>query len=115
MFRKPVPWNQFRHVPRLGGAAAARQNLEIADLYPETETSVLYEFLQDVRRVVAAFVESLLSRSSFNNLRIPPNNVECRHDLFLQCRPGCDRASRPGTHSKAMEMPSADFRIPGCF
>jgi len=40
----------------LGGATAACENFEIADPDPETETSVLYEFLQNVHVVVAVFV-----------------------------------------------------------
>jgi len=40
----------------LGGAMATCENFEIADPDPETETSVLYEFLQNVHVVVAVFV-----------------------------------------------------------
>ena len=40
----------------LGGAMAACEDFEIADFDPETETSVLYEFLQNVHDVVAALV-----------------------------------------------------------
>jgi len=35
---------------------AACENFEIADPDPETQTSVLYEFLQNVQVVVALFV-----------------------------------------------------------
>jgi|SRR5215475_3716126 len=99
----------------LGGATAACENFEIADPDPETETSVLYEFLQNVHVVVAVFVQSLLSRSVVNSFRITPDNGELRHDSFLPRRPSAISASRSDTNSKAMEMPSTDLHVSGCF
>ena len=64
------------------GGAAAGQNLEIADRCPVTETSGFYKFLYDVQRVVAAFLETLLSLSLFHRFRIPSDNCDFRHDSF---------------------------------
>src|SRR5439155_5387355 len=70
------------------GGAAADENFQIGNGCPVTEVSVVYEFLQDVQRVVATSFETVPPRSVLHRLWIPPDNFEFRHTSFLQARSG---------------------------
>src|SRR5262245_3530350 len=84
-------------MPGSGGAAAG-QNFEIADPCPITETSVFYKFLHGVQRVVAAFLETLLSLSLFHRFRIPPHNFDFGHDSFPAHQTGMRSSISIGHH-----------------
>src|SRR5438552_2955381 len=91
---------RLRRMPGSGGAAAG-QNFEIADRCPVTEISVFYKFLHGVQRVVAAFLETLLSLSLFHRFRIPPDNFDFRHDSFPRTSTGMRSGISIGRHFKS--------------